>query len=162
MPLPDIAGYAGAAILVLLGLAGTVFPALPGLPLMFGGFLLAAWLDDFQHLGPLTLLVLVVLTCVGLLIDAFASLLGAKATGASRQALWGAFIGSLVGLFFGLPGVLLGPLLGAAVGEFAARQDLRQAGRVSIGTFIGFIIGTVAKIGCAFAMLATVVLAWFL
>jgi len=162
MPLPDIAGYAGAAVLVLLGLGGTVFPALPGLPLMFGGFLLAAWLDDFQHLGPLTLLVLVVLTCVGLLIDAFAGLLGAKATGASRQALWGAFIGSLVGLFFGLPGVLLGPLLGAAVGEFAARQDLRQAGRVGIGTFIGFIIGTVAKIGCAFAMLATVVLAWFL
>jgi len=162
MPLADIAGYACATALVLVGLGGTVFPALPGLPLMLGGFVLAAWLDDFQHLGPFTLVTLVVLTCLGLLIDGFAGLLGAKATGASRQALWGAFIGSLVGLFFGLPGVLLGPLLGAALGEFIARQDVYQAGRVGIGTFIGFIVGTVAKIGCAFAMLAAVTLAWLL
>ncbi|MDN0077249.1 DUF456 family protein [Crenobacter sp. SG2303] len=162
MPLTDIAGYTGAAALVLVGLAGTVFPALPGLPLMLGGFVLAAWIDNFQHLGPLTLVILAVLTCIGLLIDGFAGLLGAKATGASRHALWGAFAGSLVGLFFGLPGVLLGPLLGAAFGEFSARRDIYQAGKVGLGTFIGFIVGTIAKIGCAFAMLAAVTLAWFL
>ena len=39
--------YILAALLMVLGLAGTVLPALPGLPLMFAGMLLAAWTDGF-------------------------------------------------------------------------------------------------------------------
>ncbi|AUH50184.1 DUF456 domain-containing protein [Chromobacterium sp. ATCC 53434] len=152
-------GYLAAALMVAAGLAGTVLPALPGLPLLFGGLLLASWLDNFQHLGAISLSVLAVLAALGLLIDFVAGLLGARATGASRQALWGAFIGSLVGLFFGIAGVVLGPLIGAVVGEFIARKDAFQAGKVGIGTFVGFIVGAVAKVACAFAMLATAALA---
>ncbi|MBI3146624.1 MAG: DUF456 family protein [Pseudogulbenkiania sp.] len=158
----DILLYTLSVLLVLAGLAGTVFPALPGLPLMLGGFALAGWVDDFQHVGALTLGVLALLAVIGLAVDFVAGLLGAKATGASRQALWGAFAGSLVGLFFALPGVILGPLVGAAIGEFLARRDVYQAGKVGLGTFAGFIVGTVAKIGCAFAMLATFALAFVL
>ncbi|TCP15554.1 hypothetical protein EV683_10181 [Crenobacter luteus] len=150
----DIALYALSAVLVLLGLAGTVFPALPGLPLMLAGFALAGWVGNFQLIGATALVVLGVLTAVGLAVDFVAGLLGAKMSGASRKALWGALIGSVVGVFFGLAGLILGPLVGAGVGEFLARRDLYQAGRVGIGTFAGFIVGTVAKIGCAFAMLA--------
>ncbi|WP_434635132.1 DUF456 domain-containing protein [Chromobacterium sp. CV08] len=152
-------GYLAAALMVVAGLAGTVLPALPGLPLLFGGLLLASWLDNFQHLGAISLTVLAVLAALGLLIDFVAGLLGAKATGASKQALWGAFIGSLVGLFFGIAGVVLGPLIGAVVGEFIARKDAFQAGKVGIGTFVGFLVGAVAKVACAFAMLATAALA---
>ncbi|WP_024303885.1 DUF456 domain-containing protein [Pseudogulbenkiania sp. MAI-1] len=155
----DILLYALSALLVLAGLAGTVFPALPGLPLMLGGLLLAGWVGDFQQIGAVTLSLLALLTAIGLAVDFVAGLLGAKATGASRQALWGAVIGSVVGLFLGLAGVILGPLVGAAIGEFLARRDVYQAGKVGLGTFAGFIVGTVAKIGCAFAMLATFALA---
>lgn len=152
-------GYLAAALMVVAGLAGTILPALPGLPLMFGGLLLASWLDGFHHLGAVSLSILAVLAALGLLIDFVAGLLGAKATGASRQALWGAFIGSLVGMFLGLAGVILGPLVGAVIGEFLARKDALQAGKVGVGTFIGFIVGAVAKVACAFAMLATAALA---
>ncbi|OHX17067.1 DUF456 domain-containing protein [Chromobacterium sphagni] len=152
-------GYLLAVALMLAGLAGTVLPAIPGLPLLFGGMLLASWLDNFQHLGPISLTILAVLAALGLLIDFVAGLMGAKASGASRQALWGAFVGSLVGMFFGVAGVILGPLLGAVIGEFIARKDAFQAGKVGIGTFIGFIVGAVAKVACAFAMLATAALA---
>lgn len=155
----DILLYSLSALLVLAGLAGTVFPALPGLPLMLGGLLLAGWVDGFQHVGAITLSLLALLTVIGLAVDFVAGLLGAKATGASRQALWGAVIGSVAGLFLGLAGVILGPLVGAAIGEFLARRDVYQAGKVGLGTFAGFIVGTVAKIGCAFAMLATFALA---
>jgi uncharacterized protein YqgC (DUF456 family) len=148
-------------VLIVLGVAGTLFPALPGLPLMMGGFLLLAWTDQFRHLGSTALLIMAVLTVVGLAIDFVAGLLGARITGASKQALWGAFIGSITGLFLGLPGVILGPLLGAAIGELLARRDAWQAGRVGLGTLAGFLIGTVAKLGCAFAMLATALFAWF-
>ena len=54
----DILLWAIAALLVLIGLAGVVLPALPGIPLMFGGFLMMAWLDDFTHIGTITLTVL--------------------------------------------------------------------------------------------------------
>ncbi|POZ60029.1 DUF456 domain-containing protein [Chromobacterium alticapitis] len=154
-----ILGYLAAALMMVAGLAGTILPAIPGLPLLFGGLLLASWLDNFQHLGAISLSILAVLAALGLLIDFVAGLLGAKATGASRQALWGAFIGSLVGMFLGLAGVILGPLVGAVIGEFLARKDALQAGKVGVGTFIGFIVGAVAKVACAFAMLATAALA---
>jgi uncharacterized protein YqgC (DUF456 family) len=150
-----------ATMLILLGMAGTLFPALPGLPLMLGGFLLLAWADQFTHLGSSALLIMTLLTVLGLLVDFVAGLLGAKLTGASKQALWGAFIGSIAGLPLGLVGVVLGPLAGAAIGELLARRDAWQAGRVGLGTLAGFLIGTVAKLGCAFAMLATALFAWF-
>nr|UOP05623.1 DUF456 family protein [Conchiformibius kuhniae] len=57
------------------------------------------------------------------------------------------------------------PLIGAAVGEFAAKRDLLKAGKVGIGTFAGFIVGTAAKIGAALVILLTVaaeyILYWF-
>src|SRR3546814_3311943 len=40
--------YVLAALMVIVGLAGTILPALPGLPLVFGGMLLAAWADGFR------------------------------------------------------------------------------------------------------------------
>ena len=41
-----------------------------------------------------------------------------------------------------------------------ARKDTWQAGKVGIGTFIGFIIGTVAKIGCALTIALTILFVW--
>lgn len=84
-----------------------------------------------------------------------AGLLGAKFTGASKTALWGSLIGGIIGAFFSIPGLLLGPLLGAGIGEFWARKDVWSAGKVGLGTFIGFILGVVAKLGCAVAIVIT-------
>ncbi|MCP2039518.1 uncharacterized protein YqgC (DUF456 family) [Neisseria sp. HSC-16F19] len=146
-----------ALILIVIGLLGTVLPALPGLPLMFAGAWLLAHSGDYQIIGSNTLIVLGVLVVIGSAMDYVAGLLGAKFTGASKQALWGAFIGSLVGIFFSIPGLILGPLVGAAAGEFWARRNLLAAGKVGIGTFVGFIIGTVAKVGCALAVVFTLI-----
>ena len=147
-----------ALICLLAGLAGTVYPAVPGLPLMFGGAWLLAYSSDYQIVGGWTLAVLGVVAAIGFATDFFASLLGAKYTGASKEAVWGAFIGGIAGIFLGIPGLLLGPLAGAAVGEYGARRCLLQAGKVGIGTFIGFILGVVAKIGTALVII--LVLAW--
>ena len=50
-----------AAVLVLVGLAGTLLPLLPGIPLMMAGMLIAAWADDFTRITWVTLVVLGVL-----------------------------------------------------------------------------------------------------
>jgi len=157
---PTSLWYLLAAVLVIVGVAGTILPAIPGVPLVFIGMLLAAWTGDFAHVGAPTLFVLGFLTVLSLIIDFVAGLLGAKRVGASRLALAGAAIGTLIGLFFGFVGVLLGPFLGALIGELLAGGTLRKATGVGIGAWIGFLIGAVAKVGIVFAMLGVFVVAW--
>src|SRR5690242_9568746 len=98
-----------AVLLVLAGLAGTVLPMLPGVPLVFAGLLLAAWADGFHAVGWPVLAVLAVLTLLSVIVDFAASSIGAKRAGATRAAVLGAAIGTAFGMFFGLPGLLLGP-----------------------------------------------------
>lgn len=149
-----------AGLLILVGLAGAIVPALPGVPLVFAGMLLAAWADHYQHIGAVTLTILGVLSIAALLIDFVAGLLGAKRVGASKRALWGAAIGTLIGLFFGLPGLLLGPFVGAVVGELSAGGKLNQATRVGVGTWLGLLFGTLAKLALCFTMIGVFVLAF--
>jgi uncharacterized protein YqgC (DUF456 family) len=148
------AGYALAIIMMLAGLAGTIYPALPGLALLGGGMLLAAWLGDFASVGSTALIIIGVLAVLGMVMENLAGFLGAQKSGASRQALIGALIGGLVGMFLGLVGAIIGPIVGAVIGELRARKSMQQAGKVGLATFIGFLAGTVIKIACAFAMLA--------
>jgi hypothetical protein len=151
-----------AGILILVGLAGAVVPVLPGVPLVFGGMLLAAWADHFQHIGTFTLILLGILAALALLVDFLAGMLGAKRVGASPRALWGASIGMLVGFFFGLPGLLLGPFLGAVAGELSAGGKLDRAARVGLGTWIGLLFGTLAKLALCFTMLGVFAFAFLI
>jgi len=149
-----------AALLIAGGIAGAILPALPGVPLVFGGMLLAAWADHFQHVGAVTLTLLGVLCVIALLIDFVAGALGAKRVGASPRALWGAAIGTVAGLFFGLPGLLLGPFLGAVAGELTTGSKVDHATRVGIGTWLGLLFGTLAKLALCFTMVGVFLLAF--
>ncbi len=149
-----------ALVLVIGGLAGTLLPVLPSTPLIFAGMLLAGGLNDFQRVGWVTFVVLAVLVIVSQIMDCVAGALGAKKAGASSLAIWGALIGSMLGIFGGLPGLLLGPLVGAAAGEYLARQDAIQAGKVGLATLLGFILGAMAKVATALAMLGIFAFAW--
>jgi uncharacterized protein YqgC (DUF456 family) len=142
-----------AAALIVAGLIGSVMPALPGVPLVFAGMWLAAWADAYAHVGTVTLSILGLLCVLALLIDAAAQLLGAKRVGASAWALWGATIGALLGLTLGLPGLLIGPFGGALIGELIHGSQLKKALHVGVGTLIGLIFGTLAKIALCFTML---------
>lgn len=164
---PKALYYLIATALVVLGLAGTVLPALPGLPLVFGGMLLAAWVGDFQQVGVPMLVLLGVLTLVSLAIDFWATALGAKRVGASRKAVVGAIIGTVGGLLLGPVGLVLGPFLGALAGELLHRRSLDRAhigdaARIGVGTWLGILFGIVLKLGLAFAMLGLFALAWWL
>ena len=144
-----------AAILVLLGVLGTVLPVLPGILFVFGGLFLAAWAQDFTRVGWVGLTIVGVLALLAFLADFIASLLGAKRVGASPKALIGAALGGFIGVFFGLPGILVGPFLGAVLGELLARGGLQQATKVGFGTTVGLLIAAVAKLVIAFLMIGT-------
>ena len=152
--------YFLAATMVLLGLIGVVLPALPGLPLVFAGMLLAAWAGDFQQIGWVTIAVLGLLTLLSLATDFFATAVGAKKVGASRKALIGSVLGAFAGLFFFPIGLFVGPFVGAAIGELWHGREWRQAAKVGFGTWLGLALGAVLKLGLAFSMLGLFVLAW--
>jgi uncharacterized protein YqgC (DUF456 family) len=151
--------WALAVLLILIGLAGTVLPALPGTALVLGGIVLAAWIDDFTRIGTTTLVVVALLAVLAWALDFVAGLLGARKVGASRQALVGAAVGTVVGLFMGLVGVLFMPLVGAAVGEYLARRDQKNAVRVGLATWLGIMAGMLAKVVLAFMMVGIFVVA---
>jgi uncharacterized protein YqgC (DUF456 family) len=154
--------YLLAALLVIVGIAGSILPALPGLPVVFCGLLLAAWVGDFESVGWVTLTLLGVLTLLAMAVDMVASLLGTRRVGASGLAVLGAALGTVVGLFFGLPGLLLGPFAGALTGELLAGRGMQQAARAGVGAWIGFVVGTLAKLGLAFTMLGVYLVAWLM
>lgn len=151
--------YLGAAVLICVGLAGAILPALPGVPFVFAGMWLAAWVSDYSEISVWTVVLLGVLAVVALLLDLLASVLGARRIAASRAALWGAAIGTVVGIFFGLAGLLLGPFVGALAGEASAGGTLGRSTEVGIATWIGLLFGTLAKIALSFTMLGIFVAA---
>jgi uncharacterized protein YqgC (DUF456 family) len=146
--------------LIAVGIAGTVLPGIPGVMVVFGGMLLAAWIDDFTRIGWVTLVVLGVLTALAFAADIIGSLLGAKRVGASRLALAGAALGTLAALPFGFFGLLFGPFIGAVAGEFITQQRLDAAARVGLGTWIGLAVGSLAKLALLFAMLGVFVISY--
>jgi uncharacterized protein YqgC (DUF456 family) len=150
-----------AIILVIAGLAGIVMPGLPGPILIFAGLVLAAWSDGFARVGVFTLVVIGALTVATYVIDIAVMAMGMKHLGATKRAMAGAAIGTLAGLFFGLPGLVVGPFAGAVLGELTARSDMRQASRAGAAAWIGFLLGTAAKVGLAFVMVGVFLAAWF-
>ncbi len=145
--------------LIVVGLAGTVLPALPGTLFVLGGIVLGAWIDGFVRVGWVTITVVVVLALLAWVLDYVAGLLGAKRAGASRLAIVGAVIGTVAGLFMGLIGVFFMPLVGAAIGEYIAQKDHARAAHVGIATWLGIMAGMVAKVVIAFMMIGVFIVA---
>jgi uncharacterized protein YqgC (DUF456 family) len=142
-----------AVLIIIAGLAGTVVPALPGVPLVLLGLFIGAWIGQFEIVGWTTLGILSVLTIIAWLIDFLAAAAGARYLGASSRAFWGATIGAVVGIFFGLAGMLLGPFVGAVVAELSGGSTAVQSGRAGVGTWIGMVLATAVKLAIAFLMI---------
>jgi uncharacterized protein len=151
-----------AIALIAIGIAGTFLPGIPGIIVVFCGMALAAWIDHFERVHWVTLVVLGILTALAFVADILGSVLGAKRVGASRQALIGAAIGALVGILFGLVGLIVAPFIGAVAGELVARRKLDAATRVGFATWLGLAAGALAKVALLFAMLAVFVASYLI
>jgi uncharacterized protein YqgC (DUF456 family) len=150
--------YVLGVALLAAGVAGLVVPVLPGALLLLAGVAALAWAGDFAILGWGTLGFAGAVALVMVAVDWAASVLGAKAFGASKWAVIGSAVGLLVGLFLGLPGILLGPAIGAIVFEYARDPNFGRAARAGAGAFLGFLVGSILKVVLAFVLLGVVVL----
>ena len=148
-----------AVLLMLIGIAGTVLPAIPGVPLIFVGMLLAAWINDFQLISALTVIVMAILAAIAIVTDYVAAALSAKRAGASKLGIIGAAVGTVAGLFTGLWGLVFMPLAGAAIGEVIVHKDMLRAGKVGVATWFGLIVAAIVKLAVAFTMVGVFVAA---
>ncbi len=135
----------------LIGIAGSILPALPGPPLSWVGLLiLYIWGSGTNAAGdPLSLYGLIVwgvVVVVVSVLDYVVPMYLTKATGGSKYAERGAMIGMIVGIIFTPIGMILGSFLGAFLAELSfAKQSAGAALKAAAGSFIGFILGTGLK-----------------
>ena len=141
-----------AFLCLLLGLAGSVVPALPGVPLSFLGLLILHWTENVEFTATF-LWVWAGITVLTLVADYFIPAWGTKRFGGSRYGVWGTTIGLVIGLFFGPWGIVLGPFVGALVAELIAGKQSHEALKAALGSFIGFLMDTLLKVICCALML---------
>jgi hypothetical protein len=155
----DVLLWILVVVLIAVGVAGTILPALPGAMLVFGGILLGAWIDNFERVSITIVVICGVLTLLAWVTDYAAAMLGAKRAGASRLAVIGAAIGTIAGVFTGLVGLIFMPLVGAAIGELIAVRNATRAAQVGVSTWVGLLLGTLAKVVLTFMMVGIFVAA---
>ena len=145
-------------LLMLIGLAGTVVPLLPGTVIILAAAVLHHFVLGAQRsVGWGTLVALTILMLLAHAIDLLSGTVGAKYFGATRWGAIGGILGGIIGLFFGLIGIFVGPLLGVLAGELLGGKGILPAGRSTWGTLLGTVAGMVAKFVIAMTMIV-----WFL
>jgi len=127
--------------------AGLVFPILPGVLFLLGGFLLYGVLFSFEPFNWIfwTVQGLFVILLFGA--DYVANIIGVKKYGGSKAGMWGSTIGLLVGPFV-IPfiGIIIGPFLGAALAELLVhKKNLNDAIKIGFGSVIGFVSSVATK-----------------
>ncbi len=132
-------------ILLLAGLAGCLLPLLPGPPLAYMALLVLQLRTEPPFSLNFLLLWAVIVTLVTLL-DYVIPVYGTKKFGGTQAGVWGCTLGLLAGFWLGPLGIIIGPFVGAFVGEWLVDRNSEKALRAAIGSFIGFLAGTVLKL----------------
>ncbi|ALS20682.1 MULTISPECIES: DUF456 domain-containing protein [Paenibacillus] len=149
-----VAAWIIIIILFAVGMAGAVYPVLPGALAIYAAFFVYGWMIGFEPFGLWFWLIQTTIVAVLMVADYAVSALGVKKFGGSRASVVGSTIGLLIGPFvIPVAGLLIGPFLGALIGELVAGTQLRQAFRAGIGAVVGFFSGLVVKVAFQLLMI---------
>ena len=152
----EIILFVSSLIIMFIGMLGIVLPILPGIPLIFIVALVFSILTDFTYLSGQTIILLGILAVISLILDWVAGVLGVKKMGGSKAGMFGAFIGMIVGLFLpgvGIFGFVIGAFVGAFLLELLVNKESKKALRAGLGSFIGFLAGSVLRLVIGAAMI---------
>lgn len=132
-------------LLLILGFVGSILPFLPGPPLAYLSFI-CLQLSSHKPFSTSFLIGWALMVCLVLLLDYLIPIWGTKRFGGTKGGTWGANIGLIAGMFLFPPfGLILGPLVGAFAGELLNKQEVDKALRSALGSFLGFLAGTLMK-----------------
>lgn len=132
-----------AGILILLGIIGTILPALPGAPLALIGLLVFKLFSGHCGFGWEIIIISGVFVIIGSILDYVLPITLTKKFGGSKYGIWGSIVGLIVGLFFPPIGFIIGPFIGAFLAELIfASKSMNHALKSALGSFVGFLLTT--------------------
>ena len=135
-----------ALVCCIVGLLGSILPALPGAPISYVALLLLLPCEG-ADISTTALWVYGIFLAIVSILDYVAPVWLTNASGGSKQATRGSMIGLVVGLFVFPPwGLIFGPFVGAFIGELMANSSKGKALKVALMSFLGFILTTGVKI----------------
>jgi uncharacterized protein YqgC (DUF456 family) len=155
----EIFAWTLVVLLMLVGLAGTVVPLLPGTTLILLGAIVHRLMlpADISWAAVGWIFVFWVFSIIA---DIGGVLLGTRLFGGTKWGMTGASGGALVGMFFSFPALILGTIFGAVAAEkLIAKRSGQDALRAGVGAATGFVISTFARLACAVAMIGLFILA---
>ncbi|MDF2963401.1 MAG: rane protein [Paenibacillus sp.] len=134
-------------ILFIVGMAGAVYPVLPGAVAIYAAYFVYGWMIGFEPFGVWFWLTQTTLLAILLIADYAVSALGVKKFGGTRASVVGSTIGLILGPFvIPVAGLLIGPFLGAVIGELITGTEWKQALRAGVGALVGFFSSLVVKV----------------
>ena len=141
---------------MILAVAGSILPVLPGPALGFAGLFIlrfTAFVEpgrsaDFDNMLWIFAFIVIVVTILDYLVPVW----GTKKLGGSGAGMLGAGLGIIAGLFFAPAGLIIGPFLGAVLGEMIAGKDEKTSLRAGFGSFLGFLTGVLLKLTLSIVM----------
>lgn len=140
-------------LLIIVGIIGSILPALPGPPLSWIGLLLV-YLTSWVEVNYAVIIFTAILTIIISILDYVIPSKGTKYFGGSKYGIWGTNIGLIAGLFFPPFGFIIGPFVGAFAGElYHNRTDQKRALKAATGSFIGFLSSIFIKLILCFSFL---------
>ncbi len=149
--MPEWGWIALASVLMLVGLIGSVVPAIPDLLLIWATALGYGLLVGWGTWGPWLFAGMTLLCGAGLFAEVWTSGAGARIGGASGGSIVGGIAAGLILLVVAGPlGGLIALLAGIFLLEWRKHRDSRLAGRAVLGTAVGYGASFFVKFGVAF------------
>ncbi|WP_339250567.1 DUF456 family protein [Sporosarcina sp. FSL W8-0480] len=143
----EIIGWIIAIVMFIIAFIGLVYPIIPSVFFVVGGFLLYGWIVSFDGMNWLFWVIQILFVILLFGADTLANIVGVKKFGGSKPGMWGSTIGLLLGPFIiPVAGIIIGPFIGAVLAELlVSRTDLKQSLKTGIGSLVGFLTSIVAK-----------------
>ncbi|MEF2293689.1 DUF456 domain-containing protein [Virgibacillus dokdonensis] len=143
--------------LFVLSFAGIIFPIIPSVFVLWGGFLLYQFALNPNELTLSFWIGMGIITALLVGADIIANSYFVKKYGGSKWGERGAAVAVIIGSFIVPPfGILIVPFLTVFIIELLQQRTVQEAFRASFGSLIGFLGGAVAKIVLQFVMIV-----WF-
>ncbi|MFB7157932.1 DUF456 domain-containing protein [Lysinibacillus sp. NPDC056232] len=143
----EVVGWVLVIACFIISFVGLLYPIIPGVLFLLGGFLVYGLFFSFAELSWLFWASEIIFVVILFVADTVANAFGIKKFGGSNAGMWGSTIGLLIGPFV-IPvlGILVGPFLGAIIAELIVeRRTFGEAVKSGIGSLVGFLASTLAK-----------------
>jgi uncharacterized protein len=143
----DILYWTLIIALFVVAFIGLIYPIIPSLVFVVGGFLLYGLFYTFEPFTWFFWSIQIMFIILLFSADYLANMIGVKKYGGTKAGVWGSTIGLLVGPFI-IPifGIIIGPFLGAFIAELVIhRKGIAESVKIGVGSVLGFIGSVISK-----------------